>query len=56
MTHYLTEKTIKCPICGKPYKFYAFYAGDQSVCPKCVAEAEKDIVKHPNRIEPNEKQ
>lgn len=35
------EKTIKCPICGRPYKFYPFYVGDQSACPKCVAKAER---------------
>ena len=33
------EKTVKCPICGKPYVFMAFYAGDQSACPKCRDEA-----------------
>ncbi len=33
-------KTIKCPVCGEPYKFYAFKAGDQSACPECVAKAE----------------
>ena len=32
--------TVKCPICGRPYKVYAFKAGDQSACPKCVSEAE----------------
>jgi len=33
-------RTVKCPICGKPYKFYAHSAADQSACPKCVREAE----------------
>lgn len=33
------ETTIKCPICEKPYVFYAFYAGDQSACPACRSEA-----------------
>lgn len=34
------EATVKCPICGKPYKVYAMMVGDQSACPACVAEAE----------------
>jgi len=36
-------KTVKCPICGKPYKFYPWKVGDQSACPECVAKAEKQI-------------
>ena len=36
-----TEATVKCPICGEPYKVYAFFTGDQSACPKCVAKAEE---------------
>lgn len=36
------EPTIWCK-CGKPYKFYNMYVGDQSVCPKCRAEAEKNM-------------
>lgn len=39
----LGEKTIKCPICGRPYKFYPFSAADQSACPACVREAEEAI-------------
>ncbi len=35
----MTTWTVKCPICGKPYKVYDMYAGDQSACPKCRAEA-----------------
>jgi recombinational DNA repair protein (RecF pathway) len=38
----MNEQTKKCPVCGKPYKVYAFYAGDQSACPKCVREAESN--------------
>jgi endogenous inhibitor of DNA gyrase (YacG/DUF329 family) len=34
--------TVKCPICGKPYKFMMFSANDQSACPSCVREAEKN--------------
>jgi transposase-like protein len=33
------EQTMKCPICGDPYKVYAFYAGDQSACPDCQRKA-----------------
>lgn len=32
--------TVKCPICGKPYKWYSHTVNDQSACPKCVGEAE----------------
>ncbi len=41
------EKTIKCNICGKPYVFHPYYAGDQSACPKCSEEARKDLPKPP---------
>jgi len=34
----MTERTIKCHICGKPYKVYMFYAGDQSTCGECQAD------------------
>lgn len=40
-------KTVKCPICGKPYVFMPFYAGDQSACPACVREAEKNTFGKP---------
>lgn len=36
-------KTVKCPLCGKPYKFFSFLARDQSACPKCVKEAESNM-------------
>jgi len=39
------EKTIKCPICSQPYKFYNFYAVDQSACPSCVAKAKNNMRK-----------
>ena len=38
----LTEQTVKCPICGEPYIFYAFSAADQSACPRCVAKAREN--------------
>lgn len=40
-----TEQTIKCPICGKPYVFYAYLTGDQSACPECRAEARRETNK-----------
>lgn len=36
------EATRKCGICGKPYVVYLFYAGDQSACPACRAEARRE--------------
>ncbi len=39
----MEEQTVKCPICGEPYKFYPFYAGDQSACPKCRGKAEQNM-------------
>lgn len=38
----LTERTVKCPICSKPYKHYAFSAADQSACPSCANAAERE--------------
>ena len=38
----MSETTIKCPICGQPYKVYAFSAADQSACPSCVQKAEQN--------------
>lgn len=35
----MNEQTAKCPICGKPYKIYVYYDGDQSACQKCQAIA-----------------
>jgi uncharacterized protein (DUF983 family) len=39
----VNECTIKCPICGRPYKFSPFLDKDQSACPQCVEEAEKNM-------------
>ena len=39
--------TVKCPICGAPYKWHAFTVADQSACPACVAEAERRLL-HPS--------
>lgn len=35
-----SEQTVQCPICGNPYKVYAWFAGDQSACPDCIRTAE----------------
>lgn len=37
------EQTLKCPICGKPYKAYSHFAGDQSACQKCQSKARKSL-------------
>jgi hypothetical protein len=34
-----TEQTVKCPICGDPYKVYNMTTADQSACPQCIAKA-----------------
>lgn len=39
----MMEHTVKCRICGKPYVIYAMYAGDQSACSECRAEARKGV-------------
>ena len=33
------DRTVKCPICGRPYKVIMFLDTDQSACHKCVREA-----------------
>ena len=38
----MSEQTVKCPICGQPYKVYMYYAGDQSACPTCRLKAKID--------------
>jgi uncharacterized protein (DUF983 family) len=35
--------TCKCRECGKTYQFYAFIAGDQTVCPECRIKSQGDI-------------
>jgi hypothetical protein len=47
----MSETTEKCKICGGPYKFYPYYAGDQSACPSCVRKAEVNSSPYV-RIEP----
>lgn len=40
------QGTVKCPICGRPYKWYSMTVADQSACPVCVGEAERRL-SHP---------
>lgn len=35
----MSEQTVKCPICARPYVVYMHYAGDQSACPSCRQKA-----------------
>lgn len=39
----MREKTVKCYICGKLYKFISDLVKDQSACPDCVREAKKNM-------------
>jgi len=41
----LSDKTVKCPHCGKLYVVYSFYVGDQSACPICRNEARPNFIK-----------
>ena len=36
------EQVVKCKICGKPYIFMPFYAGQQDACPSCVKQAQEN--------------
>lgn len=47
----MSERTIKCGICGKPYVVYMFHAGDQSTCPTCRSEARKNLGKAPSETD-----
>lgn len=39
----MSEQTLKCPVCGKPYVFYSMMAGDQSACPSCRRKARPSL-------------
>ena len=45
----MNEATVKCPICGEPYKTYGNTTADQSACPNCVYKAEQKELKRMNR-------
>lgn len=34
---------VKCPLCGKLYKFVPYNVVDQSACPDCVRKAEENM-------------
>jgi len=52
----LTERTLKCPICGNPYVVYAYYVGDQSACDECKSKARAGEKREINRYRPDENQ
>lgn len=33
------ERTVKCLVCGRAYRRYSHYAGDQSTCQQCQQAA-----------------
>lgn len=35
----MTSGTLKCKICGEPYKWYSHLVADQTVCPSCERKA-----------------
>ena len=37
----MTTQTVKCPICGEPYKVYTHTTADQTACGNCVKKAEE---------------
>lgn len=39
----MNERTVKCDICGEPYKVIPYLDIDQSACPDCVAKADKKM-------------
>lgn len=39
----MSERTVKCHICGNPYVFYDLYAGDQSACGPCRRKARERV-------------
>lgn len=47
----MSEMTVKCHICGKPYKVYMFTVADQSACPECVQEAQRATSRKSNDSE-----
>ena len=39
------EQITKCPVCGRAYKVFTMYSGNQSTCPAC-REAADNAGKH----------
>lgn len=42
----MSEQTVKCPICGRPYVVYPMCVGDQSACPQCRDEARAERMRN----------
>jgi len=36
------EQIVRCR-CGRPYRFYGLYCGDQSKCPVCRAREREEL-------------
>jgi len=41
------SKVMRCPFCRRLYKTYSMMVGDQSCCPACRIEAEKNMGERP---------
>lgn len=50
----MMSKTVKCPICEKPYTVHSHYVGDQSMCIDC-REAAKKAAMRPSTTAENER-
>jgi len=37
------EQILRCPQCSRPYRVYAHYCGDQSLCPGCRMALEAEV-------------
>jgi len=46
------EETVKCPQCGKYYKFYMMLCKDQTLCPECRLKSKKKLEKTGRKHEP----
>ena len=42
----MNGETVKCPICGEPYKVFMYTIADQSACPSCIIKAEDNMSKY----------
>lgn len=44
---------IPCKVCGKPYRVYAFYAGDQTACSDCqnMAQFNEQVGRVPEHVQ-----
>ena len=48
----MSEKVLKCPMCGRLYNFYNMMVGDQSVCPRCRKEAKDNMEEDTGKKQP----